>query len=51
MCFSSGHRWVVAGIMSQGSTTCGTYSRFYRANRFARVSTSVNWIRQQVGEL
>ena len=49
MCLSASGRWVLQGVMSRGSTPCGFYQPGIRANRFARVSSVVDWVRQQMG--
>ncbi|XP_059158261.1 atrial natriuretic peptide-converting enzyme-like [Physella acuta] len=38
--------YVLAGIMSQSSTECGRLRTNLPANRFARVSTAVDWIQE-----
>ncbi|KAK7502858.1 hypothetical protein BaRGS_00005807 [Batillaria attramentaria] len=50
MCWSASGRWMLAGVMSRGSSPCGLYQPGLRANRFARVASVVDWIQQQIGD-
>lgn len=47
MCFSASGRWMLAGVMSRGSSPCGLYQPGIRANRFTRVTSVVDWVKQQ----
>ncbi|KAL8619259.1 hypothetical protein ACOMHN_056903 [Nucella lapillus] len=46
MCLAANNRWMLVGVMSRGSSPCGSYIPNIRANRFARVANVVDWIRQ-----
>lgn len=41
---SDSGRYILAGIVSQGSDKCGEFHPYTHANRFARVSMATEWI-------